>query len=200
MQKRILNVFILLGVLIFALPIYSQEEANGYNLTLPINHISAEKVTLIVKISSNYKPLEKLPAKFMEFIPKAEDPKNWSEIITLQFLPNAQVSAPVFIAKVKSLMTKEAEPFKTLDEGTKDMGSYTVSWFGAVYQGNNRREVVFIRYYSGPADLVGIQYAKPLGPKDTPEAVLKDLKSFVDSISQVAMLGDASKTNSALKD
>ena len=46
-----------------------------------------------------------------------------------------------------------------------------------------------MRYFSGPADLCGIQYAKPLSPDESPEETLNGLKDFVDKIS-IVVSGD----------
>jgi hypothetical protein len=172
----------LLGCLM-AESISAIEENKDLSLLLPINHLIDNKVSLSIKIDKSYKPLGQLPAKFMEFIPKNESENNWSEIFTVQTLVGVRTSASDFLGKLKGAMQDKAKTFKLLKEDSKELKSYTMSSFGAAYETGGRKEVVYMRYYSGPADLCGVQYAKVLKPGESAENVLKDLIAYVDKVA-----------------
>ncbi len=54
-----------------------------------------------------------------------------------------------------------------------------------VYMYNCKREVVYIRYFSGPSDCAGIQFAKVIKNDENPADVAKKLKTSVDRICSV---------------
>ena len=180
MKKLMLTLLFLLNAFILNSPLTAAEETNKTNIEdyektilLPINHMTGKLITLSIRIDKNYKSLQKdLNPKFMEFIPKGDDDNKWSQIITLQSLVGVHVSASAFLDKVKTGMKAQATSFKLLEENSKDMKDYSVASFGATYETNGRKEVVFMQYYSGPADIAGIQYAKPLGPNESPKKSL----------------------------
>lgn len=179
-KKLILALLLLLNT-----TLYAADTKGDFTILMPINHMGEKKTSLSVAIDKSYKSLQTLPNRLMEFIPEGEDASKWSQIITLTINVNIKTPASKFLDVLKTKMGSLSKNFKILEENTSDMGSYEVASFGAVYELGDRREVVYMRYYSGPADLSGIQYAKLLGPNDSPEVVLKELKAFVDKISQI---------------
>jgi len=189
MKKNIITFFLIFASVWLTSPLIAvestKEEKKDYTILMPINHLSEKKVTLSVTIDKQYKSLQKLPAKLMEFIPEGDDDYKWSQIITLNMLAGLKAPASTFLSKIKEGMKTQATNFNLLEESSKNMDNYEVATLGAAYEVNGRKEVVYMRYYSGPADLAGIQYAKPLGPNESPEKVLGELKGFVDKISQV---------------
>jgi hypothetical protein len=66
-----------------------------------------------------------------------------------------------------------------LEETSENKKKYTKNTLGMVYTApTGRREVVYMEYYSGPSDAVGIQSTKVLEEGDSKKA-LEDIKAFV---------------------
>ncbi|OJW54019.1 MAG: hypothetical protein BGO67_08115 [Alphaproteobacteria bacterium 41-28] len=173
----------------------SKEGNSDWILLLPINHLSEKRISLVVNIPKKYKPLGTFPSQSMEFIPEGDDEQKYSQIITINVFAGTGVSASTFLDKIKSGMESETPSFKLLKEDKKDEGSYTMASLAATYEQHGRNEIVYMRYFSGPADLCGIQYAKPLGKNESPEQALNDLRDKVDKVSQVNTLPEMESTH-----
>ncbi len=184
-MKNVLTVFAFIVSCFITNPLSALEGNKDMTLLLPVNHLTDKKVTLSVNIDKSYKTLGQLPATFMEFIPQGGSENNWSEILTVQTLVGVRASAADFLGKLKTAMKEKATTFKLLQEDSKDMKTYTMSSFGAVYETGGRKEVVYMRYYSGPADLCGVQYAKVLKAGESVEKVLQGLDDYVGKISVI---------------
>lgn len=170
--------------------LYAVENINDQQTTmvLPLNDVSKIKTSLRVKIPDDFRPLQTLDQGYknhiFEYVPKSDDENKWTQIITLNLFVGIKKSASDFTSIMKSEF-KKAPQAKLLEESTTEQDDYMMSSLGFSYEDKARREVVYMRYYSGPNDLSGIQYAKPLKENESPEALLKELKSFVDKISTV---------------
>lgn len=163
----------------------SDKNAPAYEALIPINHMFKAKTTLSAKIPTKYKPITSFGAKLMEFIPFSEIESNWSEIITLDIQMGARRSAAETLKLYQSTMSAQTVSFKLLEENASTSVDYSMASFGAVYIDKGRTEVIFLRYFSGPADLCGIQYTKVLEAGDSPEKVLEKLKADVDNMAKV---------------
>ena len=181
------------GVLLVCLcqSLYAVESAKDQTtMVLPVNDVSKIKTSLSIKIPEDFRPLQTLDQGYknhmFEYVPKSDDENKWTQIITSSLFVGIKKSASDFTSIMKSEF-KKAPQAKLLDESTNEKDDYQVSSLGFSYEDKARKEVVYMRYYSGPDDLSGIQYAKPLKDDQSPEEVLNELKSFVDKISTVVI-------------
>jgi hypothetical protein len=160
------------------------------SMILPLNDVSKIKTSLRVNIPDNFRPLQTVEQGYknqmFEYVPKSDNENKWTQIITLNLFVGIKKSASDFTSIMKSEFNK-ASNAKMLEESTSEQNDYMMSSLGFSYEDKERKEVVYMRYYSGPNDLSGIQYAKPLKENQSPEELLKELKLFVDKISTVVI-------------
>ncbi|MBL0942094.1 MAG: hypothetical protein IBJ00_05150 [Alphaproteobacteria bacterium] len=163
----------------------AEEKIKRLFIMLPINHLGKNKVSLSVEISEDYRCLQRIPSEMMEFIAKREDEQKWSQIITLQVYRGLNISAPTFLENLKDIMQQHTQTFKVFREDKKDFSNYKMASMGVIYEANGRKEAMFSQYFSGPADLCGIQHTRVLDKNDSPEEVLKRLIEATNKISKV---------------
>ncbi|MBA3954723.1 AbrB/MazE/SpoVT family DNA-binding domain-containing protein [Candidatus Dependentiae bacterium] len=128
-----------------------------YNL--PINCLLPERdrCNLTVTIPKEFRLLQE--GALIEFIPK--DDKNeddWSRIITLQPLRGKKASAYIITSDLKNLVSKIAKEVMVLEHTNQDLKAYKKSTLLISYTLNNKREILFAQYFSGPSDCAGCQY------------------------------------------
>lgn len=154
------------------------QEGNKISFLLPINWAD-KQCNLQVSIPEGYQAIqpssqwEKSP--IIEFIPKGEKADNWSEIITISKLVGSKISAEEMIGLLKNAVIEKNQG-KVWQEKISKEPLYQFALLGISYKIDDRQEVLGCRYYSGPYDCVGVQYAIEKG-KDVSE---KELISKID--------------------
>jgi len=156
-------------------------------LELPINHFIEKKVSLFVKVPKDFRPLQSMneARRMLEFILQGDDEWKWSRIITLNVEIGSETSAVIYRDTFKSMFQSQAESCEFLEEEIKAYEDYESATLAMSYTTKGRKEVIYMRLYSGPADLCAIQYAKALAKGETPQQALTELKAFVSTIAQV---------------
>lgn len=154
---------------------------------LPIHWASANRCNLAVTIPEGYRSLQKQSSwqnsPLIEFIPKGESDYDWSEIITINKLIGQRVQATDMVNSLKA--TYEKVKGKIWAEKTSKEASYTYAQLDVSYDSQGKHEVAGCRYYSGPNDCVGVQYA--LRPKkgESDEEVMAKIHRFFDTNTEI---------------
>ena len=164
--------------------IYS--DYSDFNLLLPIN--ASHKLTLSVNIdkSLNFKPgddFQKMQeAKFFEFIPKAEDINNWTEIITVILKLNIQLpDAATFNALMIEGFQKKTTDLSIIKRHNKKYKNYNDDEMFLVYTYNGKRELVWSYVVAGPLDAVNVQYTIRIPDSDKSknfDSYIKKIENF----------------------
>jgi hypothetical protein len=188
---RLLLCGILSILLVGSLGAKEKQESNNSQsiISMPINHLGTNHLSLVVKTPENFHALE-TPTKgirqnLLEFIPNGEDKQKWSYLITLSMRSPTATSSAEFVQNLKTGFEAQAKNSKILENDSITKDKYNQTTLGIAYEYQGRRELVYMRYYSGPIDLCGIQYAKALAQDESVEMALKDLKKRVDKIAEV---------------
>lgn len=148
---------------------------------LPINVALPEKkrINLAIGIPSGYRKIQDIQndnAVLYDFIPETDDPSNWTEIITAQCYINSGFTAKSYINIVKNRIMENAHDIKIHNDIGQESKNYMTRVFCASYTHNNRREIIFARYYSGPYDCSGFQYT--INMTTTESSALEKIKKF----------------------
>lgn len=167
---------------------------SAVSVTMPINATPQQQASLEVKIPAGYRALESLSdfkngkTKIVEYIPQNDPEYQWTQIITANQMLNQNIRASEVINFMIKRFQNDAKNVVVLEHKTTEYPNYQQSCGAIDYQINNRHEMIYMCYYSGPANSVGIQYAV-LWPKDssiTTRNMLDQLRKFVEGHSQVA--------------
>lgn len=198
---KILNIFIgaLLYISIHDLPSHALPAQNKtISYSLPINHIGimdtcGSQTTLSIKIPEKFKPLQPIEAaqNTLEFIPNGEEPSSWSEIITINIFPGNNMKADEFYNNMKEMVSSNPS-VQILEENSHSYERYQEVKSGWAYRDHGRQEILCMRYYSGPSDCCGIQYARAVSPQEDSKQALAQAKEFLNEISKVL---DGKKVN-----
>jgi hypothetical protein len=183
-MRNVVAAFVFIVSCFIVCPLSAHEGKNEMTLLLPINHVKDKKVNLRVNIDTPYESGGQ-PKEFMTFILQGENSYTWSEKLTVQTLVGFRQSAAEFLGQLQMALRIAAPSTKILLDHSEDMKTYEMSSFGAVYETGGRKELIYVRYYSGPDDLCGVQYLKELKAGESPEKVLRGLVEYVDKISMV---------------
>lgn len=151
---------------------------------MPINATlkEGERINLVVTVPKGYKCLqENLMDTFLEFIPQTDtDSYKWSEIITTVMYLGKCLKAEQIIDSLKNFIIKDDPSAKILDEATENKDVYKSGSVTIMYTSNNRKEVMFAKYFAGPYDCSGFQYSIALEDKKPLAYALKRIKDFIE--------------------
>lgn len=154
---------------------------------LPINWSSEGKCNLAVTIPEGYRSLQKESSwqnsSIIEFIPQGEADYEWSEIITINKFIGKKITAEEMISALKS--TFERVKGKTWREKSSKEKFYTLAELEASYNFQGKPELVGCRYYSGPNDCVGVQYAIRSKRGQSDEELMKKIQTFLDTNTEI---------------
>lgn len=168
----------------------AESAAATYHFELPVNWSVSPKYNLEVTIPSGYTSLQPFDSwsdkttTLIEFVPKGETGEDWSEIISINKFIGSKVNASDFAEALKKRMLASVENGKVLDLKKEKKPSYTFSAFFLSYDLNGKHEMMGARYFSGPDDLVGVQYTiRPDQEMSDKEALAKIKTYFTSSTS-----------------
>ena len=159
---------------------------------LPINAVVSPKIFLSIHIPHTFRMVgDDWSAHMNEYIPKSDaGPDAWSEIITTQIYLgqkwSARKVADAIMNSIKSAGAgSDGSPVATLEDSAEDNKDYSMASFALLYTNHKidhkREEVVFAKYYSGPYDCIGFQYAIALSPEMTQAKAMEKIKAFVEA-------------------
>ena len=144
------------------------------NATLP----QGERVNVAIQRPQAFKCLQGDPTSSMpstlEFIPETDtDPYKWSEIITINCFPGKGIQS-----KYITQFMKQNIKGKVLEENSKNFKAYSTSSIAISYTANDRRELLYAKYFSGPNDCAGFQCSIALTDQMTESQALDKIKEF----------------------
>jgi len=166
------------------------------SLLLPVNHLNGqgERISLKITTPKGYKPLQNpmdlgSKSNILELIPKNDtDPYKWSEIITINLIRGKGITAEQMVESLAQGIKSQALELKVLSTDHKDMGLYQVATTLIRYKTQQREEILFAKYVSGPADLSGIQYALPIDAQQTEAEARKKIDALFDKQKVVEII------------
>ncbi|MBX3487411.1 MAG: hypothetical protein KF798_05880 [Candidatus Paracaedibacteraceae bacterium] len=162
----------------------------------PVNHMTTPKISLSITIPGTYtrisvhtgEPIDILSnekdTSICEFIPQGEMAASRSEIITTQLIVGKSLTAKNMVDGLRKNLSLYCNG-EVLSQSVTELKSYQTSELAMVHMYNCKREVVYVRYFSGPYDCTGIQFAKVIKNDENPADVAKELKTSVDRICSV---------------
>ena len=139
-------------------------EYSDYSFTtlLPINHFDTNNaISLSLTSPKGYRCLQSMQdinnGSIVEFIPKTDNNEyQWSEIITFDKIVGNGIKAAQMIQLQKDNFNKATTEVKIVKDLKEEKNGYETSTLVLSYKVNGRREVIMMKYYSGPADLGGV--------------------------------------------
>lgn len=159
-------------------------EPQNFNFILPVN-VADGKINLSVFIENRFKSIQD-PFTFssgqslIEFIPHAEKPNNWSEIITLKPHLNMGVKAAQILNSIIQNMKPATTALTLIEQQDKAHEGYQDGYRLLTYEHNNNKEILYLYTASGPYDAITVQYAIRIKEGDTLENLSKKIKSFFE--------------------
>lgn len=161
--------------------------ANGYSLSLPVNACrkDGEKIHLIIEILNTFKPLNNPQNPITQFIPKSETPQNWSQNITTSTCIGKKESAESAIINLKKLFLTNDTSATVIREEYKKENGFSLASLIITCTLNNRREVLFAKYYSGPFDCSGFIYSVVLNDEINLDNALKKINDFESNRTKI---------------
>ena len=163
-------------------------EAKDYQLCFlyPINATrpDGERLSLSIILPRDFRSIPQPPiSPLNEFIPKSDtDVNNWSEIITPVTHVGKRVSAPSLINLIKQGILKDGG--KVIEDQIQHYNDYSTATLIMVYTDENhknRREVAYAKFFSGPFDCAGLNYAIALSKDVTEADAIKKIKQYVEA-------------------
>ena len=158
-------------------------------LLLPVNVLKTNesnqsRANLLVSIPEDFRSVYPLSivmqADMNEFIPKTDkDVNSWSEIITTNKYIGKSLNTSQVTDHLKRAIGQVDLSARVLESDNNECENYSESTFLMIYSHNGRREIVYGKYYSGPSDCSGFQYAIALNETMTEEKAKHKIKEFV---------------------
>ncbi len=169
----------------------------GYQLTLslPVNWATSPKYSLNVTLPKGVNALQSIQewgeknGTLIEFVPEGQNGDNWKEIITLNKFIDYKIPADTFVdALTKRMISQVVEHGKVLAEEKESTPAYSHATSFISYDDHGKHEVLGMDYFSGPYDLVGVQYTIRTNESNlTDEEALQKIKQyFKDSLKVVS--------------
>lgn len=159
------------------------------NFSLPVDWTGTNKVNLLVKIPEGFESIQPFDqwenAAMIEFIPKGEDKNNWSEIVTVHKFLNKGISASDLSKGIAEYISKQSKDYKVLKNLDATENGYVMSGKVLSYNFQEKNEVLGYKYYSGPADCVGVQYTIRPKATETNEQIAARIESFLASSATI---------------
>lgn len=162
------------------------DEANSIVMLLPINATARPRIHLKVQMPSDFRsylPLEQMIKSSMnEFFPKRDgNINNWSELITTNAYVAQGLTAKQVADHIKKNISNGAATSKVIRIKDHSFKDYTATEFIMAYTYQGKQEVVCAKYYSGPYDCAGFQYAIRLANNMSEEQALRKIHEFVEN-------------------
>jgi hypothetical protein len=162
---------------------------------LPINALSTPKYHLSVKVPEEYNPIQAIEsfapkkATMIEFIPAGESPYEWTGILTLNKFIGIACPVSTYLDHLQKAFkaVNSDSNHKLLKSNIKKNSQYEEGVLAVSYTNADRglTEVFYSRFFSGPFDLVGIQYTVTLKEGESVDSALSRAETFVNEISVV---------------
>ncbi len=202
-MKKKLGLFFLIAVTATSTLMASKPEVDisekELTLMLPVDVTNPKKkiCNLFVHVPKGYKPLQDLGSfsnvsdfSMIEFIPKKESLRNFSEIVTVNKYIGRGFSADKFGMSVIEGLLKSHKCTVLQKEITNR--KYPILQCIIKYEIDGEEEIVGFKYVSGPYDCAGAQYMIRLKKKDDQKAAIEKINNF---ISQQVMLLEVNPKN-----
>lgn len=179
---------LLIGLMVSCAPSKVKQDqaanAKGIEFLLPVNAALPVKsrINLVVSIPEDFHSLvsieKMMSANMVEFIPKTDkDINHWSEIITVfKFIGSGLKASYVRDHLINSFMRDAGT--RVLESTQKDHGSYSEATVMMAYSDKGRKEIILAKYYSGPYDCSGFQYAIALDKNMTEQKAREKIMAF----------------------
>lgn len=167
-------------------------------MAMPVNHLLTSKkaVDMVVKIPDNFKKLSESmsSAGKLEFILRSDaNPKQWSELITAHMFIGKKCTAAKLLQEIRSIFVDKYKGV-VLDATAQPGDSYNSRKLALVYTVNNRRELLFAHYASGPCDCSGVQYSIALNTQmDEAKALAKAEEFMKNNVHIISHVCDSSE-------
>ena len=167
------------------------------NFNLPVNAMSSPKVYIAFTSPKGFYMVEDLYNEFIsgksaivEFVPENTTLENWSKIFTVISIVGKSISSEYlmdFHIKNMDMPLKGVRTFHAISD-TKQYDNYAVSTSVIQYALKGQNEIIYTKYFSGPADVSGIQYTEKLSNSLTTEEFDKkvyEMQNFCDPMIEV---------------
>tara|TARA_A100000171_G_scaffold53015_1_gene75408 strand:- start:3437 stop:4084 length:648 start_codon:yes stop_codon:yes gene_type:complete len=169
------------------------------NLVLPVNVTGVEKIHLLFVSPDRfknhqspeefYKALSVKKSALIEYIPKEENITHWSKIITVDAYIDLGMDSETMLRRHIENIQNNTLKHQVIAKKIETNPEYKKVSFAIQYQLNpNSSEVLFMHYFSGPYDCVGVQmtqkYDHWLSASDT-EKEAKKIESFLSKYMQL---------------
>lgn len=173
------------------------KQAPGAILSLPINATTADKIHVSIEIPKGYKCIQDdILSTFLEFVPASDlTERLWTEIITTTSYINRNLKAKPFVDSIKKRVLELDSAAKILEEQSYDTQEYNVATLTISYHFNNRKELMFIHYFSGLYDCAGYQHTFALTGKMSEKKALIAIKKFAQDNVKVINLPNIFSNN-----
>lgn len=164
-----------------------KEDYKIQTFILPVNWSSSVKYNLVVSIPEPFVPVQPYSSfsskdkTTLEFIPENETVDNWTSIITLHKFLGKKIPAEKLVQQFKNMFVLQSEKPKFWKEEIQNNSDYTQASFGLSYLIKEKPEEIGISYYSGPYDLVGVQYTIRHSDQISQEEAIKRIETFLQS-------------------
>lgn len=157
----------------------SSENQSEQAFLLPVT----EKSDLSVSVPKGYKsltpPADWAKAPIIEFIPEGESDTNWTEIVTVSKFSGAALPADRvtdLIGRSIGLKAKNVETWMDEKEEAEDVKT---ALLGLTYDYEGKREVLGMKYLSGPLDCSGVQCTIRVKGKEEELAAIEKVRKFL---------------------
>ena len=184
-KKHLLTLFAALSSA--QMPLCAMEAAKSITLLLPVNHLleNGKRLSLQVEVPENFGPLKELSNPVVEFIPRNQNRNNWTQMVTTQVIINQRRNAQAVTSYLKNGINQIATEVHLVEESSTNRSEYTESQLVIAYTLNKRRELLFARYFSGPADCAGFQYCMLVNLENPATGAIKKIKEFAANKTQL---------------
>ena len=141
----------------------------------------ADDETGLISMSNHF-----VKTGMIEFISKEDlTPYKWSEIITLNRFLGKQINASFLVDMLINQIKQECIRSHIIARHNTEHQGCLSSFFSMAYDYDDRREIVYGAYYSGPYDCSGVQYAISLTDTMTEEKAKLKIEAFFKENVQV---------------
>jgi hypothetical protein len=174
---------------------HSMMDPRNGAIVLPVN-VSNTHQHFTIRIPPTFKQISRVTDQahtMSEFIPTTDNsPFPWSEIITVNSFPNSLVPKGINAHKWcrQLLQGIKGNTGTLINYANREYQGYQMAKFIVAYEGiNNRPEIVVGKYFSGPSDMSGFQYAIALTNGMTQEQALERMRQFESTNTMVTDIG-----------
>jgi hypothetical protein len=172
-----------------------------FTLVFPINHIGISKpqmpdslLSFLVKVPESFTTLSNISEvpSIYEFVPKEDIERKRVRRLKMFIELGAGTSSRKLVEAIKKSF-KDLQGVEILEENNAEYDNYKTSELGVVYPSIEGRDCTYFRAYSGPSDILCIQYTIILQNGESPKEGLERCKKFLDQSTKLL-----DKTNSII--